>query len=137
MSMRRLKNTFATTPFGVVDVHEASVTPALLVAYGHYTYCDISVDTCAITPPTRLSAVPLPTPFRGDYPYDLIWKVKNETRDVTYAIIACDVDYDDQCGSLNKFGKHGRLKALCKIVDYYKSPTEDKFNEASCSKVVY
>ncbi|KAK8763159.1 hypothetical protein V5799_034232 [Amblyomma americanum] len=65
--------------------------------------------------------------------------MENEPRGVTFGIIAYDVDYDDyadQCGSLNKFGEHSRLKALRKIADYYKSLTDNKLNETLSTKVV-
>ncbi|KAK8784617.1 hypothetical protein V5799_009017 [Amblyomma americanum] len=61
-------------------------------------------------------------------------KVKYQERDVTFGIAAYDVDYDDyanECGSINKFGENSRLKALRKIVDFYKNLSSQMFNEAS------
>ncbi|XP_077491760.1 uncharacterized protein LOC144102340 [Amblyomma americanum] len=63
-------------------------------------------------------------------------KVKYQERDVTFGIAAYDVDYDDyanECGSINKFGENSRLKALRKIVDFYKNLGSQMFNEASCT----
>ncbi|XP_077490792.1 uncharacterized protein LOC144101487 [Amblyomma americanum] len=63
-------------------------------------------------------------------------KVKYQERDVTFGIAAYDVDYDDYanvCGSINKFGENSRLKALRKIVDFYKNLGSQMFNEASCT----
>ncbi|XP_077490796.1 uncharacterized protein LOC144101491 [Amblyomma americanum] len=63
-------------------------------------------------------------------------KVKYQERDVIFGIAAYDVDYDDyanECGSINKFGENSRLKALRKIVDFYKNLGSQMFNEASCT----
>ncbi|KAK8759267.1 hypothetical protein V5799_003111 [Amblyomma americanum] len=59
--------------------------------------------------------------------------------DVSFGIAAYDVDFDDyadECPSLDKFGSHSRLKALRRIVDYYKSLASDDFDEKSCNSVV-
>ncbi|KAK8772831.1 hypothetical protein V5799_012636 [Amblyomma americanum] len=66
-------------------------------------------------------------------------KVKYQERDVTFGIAVYDVDYDDydnECGSINKFGENSRLKALRKIVDYCKNLGGQMFNEASCTSAV-
>ncbi|XP_077489491.1 uncharacterized protein LOC144100407 [Amblyomma americanum] len=209
--------------------------PDLLIMYGHYPFGDSTVANCAVVPPTRLSAPPLPPQFRGSYLYDLsvgpqavlelqrrqvtthallsvtmkgrwtmaaqgepleffsrcernpgaesfgsytqvctarnyvsnlryqpqhyamltydnnrtmfaydnevglaskLCKVKNEARDLTFGIAVYDVDYDDYanvCRSLNKFRGHSRLKALRKIVDYYRNLANHIFNETLCT----
>ncbi|KAK8787797.1 hypothetical protein V5799_022427 [Amblyomma americanum] len=66
-------------------------------------------------------------------------KVKSKVHDVSFGVAAYDVDFEDyvnECSSLNKFGPHSRLKALRKIVDYYKTLATDKFDEVSCTRVV-
>ncbi|KAK8756510.1 hypothetical protein V5799_000781 [Amblyomma americanum] len=66
-------------------------------------------------------------------------RVKSEELDVNYGIAAFDVDYDDysnMCGSINKFGRHSRLKTLRRIVDYYRRLTSSDFAEPSCMAVV-
>lgn len=66
-------------------------------------------------------------------------KVKYQAREVTFGIAAYDVDFDDHandCRSISKFGPHSRLKALRKIVDYYKGHPNASFSEASCTSVV-
>ncbi|XP_077489180.1 uncharacterized protein LOC144100004 isoform X1 [Amblyomma americanum] len=66
-------------------------------------------------------------------------KVKGEVLDLNFGIAVYDVDFDDyanECSSLNKFGSHSRLRTLRKIVDYYKSLSSDRFDEASCTSIV-
>ncbi|KAK8789128.1 hypothetical protein V5799_021095 [Amblyomma americanum] len=66
-------------------------------------------------------------------------RVKSEELDVDFGIAAFDVDYDDYsnvCGSINKFGRHSRLKTLRRIVDYYRRLTSTDFAEASCMAIV-
>ncbi|KAK8782999.1 hypothetical protein V5799_015660 [Amblyomma americanum] len=66
-------------------------------------------------------------------------KVKSKVPDVRFGIAVYDVDYDDfenECPLLNTFGSHSRLKALRKIVDFFKTLTSYEFDEASCTSVV-
>ncbi|XP_077489660.1 uncharacterized protein LOC144100663 [Amblyomma americanum] len=65
--------------------------------------------------------------------------VKNEALDATFGIAAYDVDYDDyanECGVVNKYGKHSRLKALRKITDYYRNLPNQLFDQELCMRVV-
>ncbi|KAL1427230.1 hypothetical protein MTO96_017524 [Rhipicephalus appendiculatus] len=61
-------------------------------------------------------------------------RVKALGTDVPFGIAVYDVDYDDsdnKCGYLNLFGAHSRLKALRKLVDYFKKKTAP-FDENAC-----
>ncbi|KAL3197205.1 hypothetical protein MRX96_014816 [Rhipicephalus microplus] len=65
--------------------------------------------------------------------------VKENVEDVSFGIAAYDVDYDDygnQCGSLNLYGRHSRLKTLRSIVDYLRTITDEKFNLRVCTSLV-
>ncbi|XP_075559397.1 uncharacterized protein LOC142590884 [Dermacentor variabilis] len=55
--------------------------------------------------------------------------------EVKFGIAAYDIDYEDydnQCGSLNKYGRHSRLKQLKMVVDYFRSHSSPSFNEEAC-----
>ncbi|XP_075726042.1 uncharacterized protein LOC142767713 [Rhipicephalus microplus] len=70
--------------------------------------------------------------------YDKICKVKEDVHDVSFGIAAYDVDYDDygnQCGSLNLYGRHSRLKTLRSIVDYFRTLIDEKFSERVCTSL--
>ncbi|KAK8759266.1 hypothetical protein V5799_003110 [Amblyomma americanum] len=111
----------------------------MFVVHGHYIFGDHTVDPCAVMPPTRYSSVELPKDFFRDYRFDLLCKVKGKVLDLNFGIAVYDVDFDDyanECSSLNKFGSHSRLRTLRKIVDYYKSLSSDRFDEASCTSIV-
>ncbi|KAH7950244.1 hypothetical protein HPB49_021554 [Dermacentor silvarum] len=70
---------------------------------------------------------------------DKICRVKREVDDVYFGIAAYDIDYDDYgnyCASLNMYGPHSRLKALRKIVDYFRGLVGGQFDERACTSVV-
>ncbi|KAL3197235.1 hypothetical protein MRX96_014844 [Rhipicephalus microplus] len=70
--------------------------------------------------------------------YDKICKVKEDVQDVSFGIAAYDVDYDDygnQCGFLNLYGRHSRLKTLRSIVDYFRTLIDEKFSERVCTSL--
>ncbi|KAL3197229.1 hypothetical protein MRX96_014838 [Rhipicephalus microplus] len=65
-------------------------------------------------------------------------RVKALRSGVLFGIAVYDVDYDDhynKCYTLNKYGAHSRLKALRKVVDYFKKEPAH-FNEAACRTFV-
>ncbi|XP_054923945.1 uncharacterized protein [Dermacentor andersoni] len=70
---------------------------------------------------------------------DKLCRVKRDVDDVNFGIAAYDVDYDDygnHCASLNMYGPHSRLKALRRIVDYFRSLVSNAFDERACTSVV-
>ncbi|KAL1427299.1 hypothetical protein MTO96_017588 [Rhipicephalus appendiculatus] len=65
-------------------------------------------------------------------------RVKALGTDVPFGIAVYDLDYDDyynSCYTLNKYGANSRLKALRKIVDYFKKETAP-FDETACTTFV-
>ncbi|KAL3197224.1 hypothetical protein MRX96_014833 [Rhipicephalus microplus] len=57
---------------------------------------------------------------------------------VPFGIAVYDVDYDDyynKCSSLNLYGAHSHLKALRKVVNYFKSPAVP-YSEVACRTFV-
>ncbi|KAH7950241.1 hypothetical protein HPB49_021551 [Dermacentor silvarum] len=70
---------------------------------------------------------------------DKLCRVKRDVYDMHFGIAAYDVDYDDydnHCSSLNMYGPHSRLKALRKIVDYFRGLIDSRFDERACTSVV-
>ncbi|XP_075726758.1 uncharacterized protein LOC142768632 isoform X1 [Rhipicephalus microplus] len=64
--------------------------------------------------------------------------VKALGTDVPFGVAVYDIDYDDyynKCHNLNIYGTHSRLKALRKVVDYFKNNTTS-FNETACRTFV-
>ncbi|XP_049523130.1 uncharacterized protein LOC119454297 isoform X1 [Dermacentor silvarum] len=60
---------------------------------------------------------------------------KDQDRELKFGIAAYDIDYDDyenQCGFLNKYGRHSRLKQLKMIIDYFRTQSGPPFNEEAC-----
>ncbi|KAH7950239.1 hypothetical protein HPB49_021519 [Dermacentor silvarum] len=58
---------------------------------------------------------------------------KAQDTELKFGVAAYDIDYDDyenQCGFLNKYGRHSRLKQLKMVVDYFRS--SPMFNEEAC-----
>ncbi|XP_075724180.1 uncharacterized protein LOC142766839 [Rhipicephalus microplus] len=65
-------------------------------------------------------------------------RVKALRTDVPFGIAVYDVDYDDyynSCYTLNLYRAYSRLKALRKVVNYFKKETAP-FNEAACRTFV-
>ncbi|XP_037523525.2 uncharacterized protein LOC119400533 [Rhipicephalus sanguineus] len=55
--------------------------------------------------------------------------------DLKFGIAVYDIDYDDyenQCASLNRFGRHSRLKQVKKVLDYMRLNLGESFNAGAC-----
>ncbi|XP_037572193.2 uncharacterized protein LOC119454297 isoform X2 [Dermacentor silvarum] len=67
--------------------------------------------------------------------YTELCSAKDQDRELKFGIAAYDIDYDDyenQCGFLNKYGRHSRLKQLKMIIDYFRTQSGPPFNEEAC-----
>ncbi|KAH6943594.1 hypothetical protein HPB50_024781 [Hyalomma asiaticum] len=56
-------------------------------------------------------------------------------KDLKYGVAVFDIDYDDhdnQCGTLNRFGRYSRLKQVKKTLDYMRLNSGPSFNEETC-----
>ncbi|KAL3213421.1 hypothetical protein MRX96_051692 [Rhipicephalus microplus] len=62
--------------------------------------------------------------------------VRNDFPDLKFGIAVYDIDYDDhenECASLNRFGRHSRLKQVKKVLDYARLHFGASFDRKACA----
>ncbi|KAL3213420.1 hypothetical protein MRX96_051691 [Rhipicephalus microplus] len=62
--------------------------------------------------------------------------VRNDFPDLKFGVAVYDIDYDDhenECASLNRFGRHSRLKQVKKVMDYIRMHSGASFDMKACA----
>ncbi|XP_077490075.1 uncharacterized protein LOC144100989 [Amblyomma americanum] len=66
-------------------------------------------------------------------------RIQGEQPDQRFGIAAFDLDYDDfsnTCASMNKYGSFSRLRALRRIVEFFRTHFKTDTDEAACLQIV-